>query len=284
MEIDRKELKRQAREAMKLTNPRFWLVTLVYILMTTGLSILVNNVFPVNMLGSLGLFSVFITFFITLYTWVVRFGFDLWTLWSWRKLDPGMGSLLQGFTVTGRVIVMNLVIFLRTLGWAFLFSLLAAPFVLVSPILAGLGAVAAALAAMFVTLRYSLAPYLLADHPDDGASAAIRRSVMLMNGWTWELCKLELSFLGWMVLEALLEVGVMLVLFWVSGGLAHLLLGNVQLMYVQITAMVNSLSYALLSILVRLPLLMWLYPYRGVSRAGFYENRLKVQMEEAPEL
>jgi len=284
MEIDRKELKRQAREAMKLTNPSFWLVTLVYILITTGLSILVSNVIPAKVFGSLGLFSVFIIFFITLYSWVVRFGFDLWSLWSWRKLDPGMGSLLQGFTVTGRVIIMNLLITLRTFGWALLFSLLAAPFVVVSPTLAGLGAVAAALATMFVALRYSLAPYLLADHPDDGASAAVRRSVMLMNGWGWELCKLELSFLGWMVLEFLLEVGVMLVLFWVSGGLPHLFIGNAQLLQVQLIAMLNSLSYALLSILVRLPLLMWLYPYRGVSRAGFYENRLKAQMEQAPEL
>ena len=150
--------------------------------------------------------------------------------------------------------------------------------------LAILGGVAAALAAMFVALRYSLAPYLLADHPDDGAVAAIRRSVMMMNGWTWELCKLELSFLGWMALEFLLEMGTMLVLFWVSGGLTHLLLGNVQLMYVQITAMASSLSFVLLSNLARLPVLLWLLPYRGVSRAGFYENRLKAQMEQAPEL
>ena len=284
MEIDRKELKRQAREAMKLTDPSFWLVTLVYILMTTGLSILVNNVLTINIFGSLGLFSVFLTFFIALYSWVVRFGFDLWSLWTWRKLNPGMGSLLQGFTVTGRVIIMNLLIALRTLGWAMLFCLLAIPFTIFSPVLAFLGGMAAALAAMFVALRYSLAPYLLADHPDDGASAAIRRSVMLTNGWLWELCKLELSFLGWMVLEALLEVGVMLVLFWVSGGLAHLLLGNVQLMYVQITAMISSLSFVLLSNLARLPLLVWLNPYRGVSRAGFYETRLQAQMEQAPEL
>lgn len=284
MEIDRKELKGQAREAMKLTNPSFWLVTLVYILMTVGLSILVNNVVPSKVFESLGMLSVFITFFITLYAWVVRFGFDLWSLWTWRKLDPGMGSLLQGFTVTGRVIVMNLLIALRTFGWALMFSLLAAPFVVFSPVLAGLGVVAAVLATMFVTLRYSLAPYLLADHPDDGAAAAVRRSAMLMNGWNWELCKLELSFLGWMVLEFLLEVGAMLILFWVGGGLPHLLLGNAQLMYVQIIAMVNSLMFVLLSNLARLPLQLWLLPYRGVSRAGFYEARLKAQMEQAPEL
>ena len=76
----------------------------------------------------------------------------------------------------------------------------------------------------------------------------------------------------------------MLVLFWSGGGLPHLLLGNVQLIYVQLTAMISSVAFVLLSSLVRLPLLIWLLPYRGVSRAGFYENRLKAQMEQAPEL
>ena len=38
MEIDRKELKRMAKESMSLSNPSFWIVTLVYVLMTTGVS------------------------------------------------------------------------------------------------------------------------------------------------------------------------------------------------------------------------------------------------------
>ena len=38
MEIDRKELKLQARERMALTDPKFWVVALTYIAMTTGVS------------------------------------------------------------------------------------------------------------------------------------------------------------------------------------------------------------------------------------------------------
>ena len=38
MEIDRKELKRQARERMGLTDPKFWVVALAYLAMTTGVS------------------------------------------------------------------------------------------------------------------------------------------------------------------------------------------------------------------------------------------------------
>ena len=36
MEIDRKELKRQTRERMALTDPKFWVVALAYIVLTTG--------------------------------------------------------------------------------------------------------------------------------------------------------------------------------------------------------------------------------------------------------
>ena len=51
MEIDRGQIKAQARQAMSLTRPSFWIVTLVYILMTTGISSLANFT-----TGTLGLF------------------------------------------------------------------------------------------------------------------------------------------------------------------------------------------------------------------------------------
>lgn len=39
MKIDRRVLKARAREAMGQTQPRFWAVALVYILLTTGVQI-----------------------------------------------------------------------------------------------------------------------------------------------------------------------------------------------------------------------------------------------------
>ena len=36
MELNRRELKAQARERMRETHPPFWLLTLVYLLLTTG--------------------------------------------------------------------------------------------------------------------------------------------------------------------------------------------------------------------------------------------------------
>ena len=38
MEINREELKRQARERIADTEPKFWMVALTYVAMTTGIS------------------------------------------------------------------------------------------------------------------------------------------------------------------------------------------------------------------------------------------------------
>ena len=57
-----------------------------------------------------------------------------------------------------------------------------------------------------IMLRYAMAPYLLADYPDDGAGAAVRRSVEMMRGRKWELFKLYVSFLGWELLGVLLTL------------------------------------------------------------------------------
>ena len=69
----------------------------------------------------------------------------------------------------------------------------------------------------YTHLRYALTYYLLADHPDHGAAAAVRRSVELTRGWKWELFKLDLSFLGWELLDLLLYT-LALVLVLAQGG------------------------------------------------------------------
>ena len=78
MEIDRRELKRQARERMGQTSPRFWVVALVYFLMTTGVSTAVDCI-PFGTDSVLGISTVglFATILITLYTYVVAFGYTL---------------------------------------------------------------------------------------------------------------------------------------------------------------------------------------------------------------
>lgn len=313
MEIDRKELKYRAREAMGQTRPRFWAVTLVYLLMTTGVSLLLDALpLPAGFSG-IAAASIFLLILFTLYSLVVDFGYNLWSLWTIRRLDPGMGSLIQGFSVAGRVILMELSISLRMLGWAICISaIFVIPLVLAATTLPALivPCIAAIYAASWaVMLRYALAPYLLADHPDDGVNAAVRRSVDLMRGWKWELFKLELSFLGWVLLSMALSAAATALALWHAGffqavtafdpdRLSELIQNYIlwdtgfslgtfsadQLQLFQLySGVTNGALTAVLSSLIALPVTLWLTPYRSVARAGFYDARLQLQ-REGPEM
>ena len=288
MEIDRRELKRQARERMALTDPRFWVVALAYIVMTTGVSWLFSFApIPYTQTSLL-----FFQLLLTLYTTVVQFGLCLWALWTYRQLDPGVGSLMQGFSVAGRVLLMELGVFLRTMGWYFLAALgLSVPFFLLiftvsneGALLVGwllfLGALIAVLIA--VSLRYALAPYLLADRPDDGSSLPIYRSVSLMRGWKWELFKLEFSFIGWEAVNFLLTLAVLLFSLNQAGLLSVDMMSDVWRS--QAMEVIYSAPVVVLRTLVTIPLSLWLIPYKATARAGFYDARLVVTQGTLPEM
>lgn len=50
---------------------------------------------------------------------------------------------------------------------------------------------------------YSMAPYILAEHPDYTATQALRESRMMMRGHKWRLFCLQFSFIGWALLAGL---------------------------------------------------------------------------------
>ena len=273
MKIDRRALKARAREAMGQTQPRFWAVALVYILLTTGVQIALSLLLSALPGGTSGIFLNILFF---LYSTVILCGLRLWSLWAWRKLDPGMGALTQGFSIPGRVILMELFIFVRVFGWALLFILALSIFALplsavlaASPILYLPYAGALYVLIWVFMLRYNMAPYLLADRPDDGPSLAIRRSVEMMRGRKWELFKLQLSFLGWEAINWVLSLAVFFFLC-AQAGLFQMPVGLDSLLLYQSVA--NGLVNVALSGLVTLPLSLWLLPYQEVAQAGFYEE------------
>ena len=286
MEIDCKELKRQSRVRMTLTDPKFWVVALAYLAMTVGLSWLISLI-PLPNSQTIHLFFQLL---LNLYTTVVHFGMCLWALWTWRQLDPGVNSLMQGFSVAGRVIVMELGIYLRVLGWYLVvaFTLAMPVFIL---LIAGAGAglgmftlflfFAGLIATIIVLqLRYALAPYLLADRPDDGPTAPIRRSADLMRGWKWELFKLEFSFVGWELINLFLTL--MVILFFLDrAGLSFPQIILDEMQYSRAMAVISSPPVLILSTLVTTPVFLWLTPYRETARAGFYDARLLAASDAA---
>lgn len=274
---------------MGLTRPRFWLVCLMYLLLTVGVESLFH-LFPSDQeptLESFRFFIFFCTILYNLYFLVIRFGFHLWSLWTWRRLNPGMGALIQGFSITGRVLVMELLIFLRVLVWIFLLVFAFTLVILMIPVPAilFLGIILLYAAVFAITLQYAAAPYLLADYPDDGASAAVQRSVELMRGRKWALFKLQLSFFGWYLLQFVLS-GVVLLFFLVRSGVFDSAVTMDALWVYQSVA--NSTPVFFLSNLITLPLLLWLLPYASVTQAGFYDDLCRfgssVAYDEMPPL
>lgn len=285
MEIDRAELKRQARERMALTDPKFWMVALAYLVMTTGVSWLVSFL-P---LPEDGFLLAFFQLLLMLYTTVVRFGLCLWALWTYRQLDPDLNSLTQGFSVASRVILMELGIWGRILAWYFLVSFaLSLPVVILLLSDAGAGPGMFSLFLFFIglmatiivlRLRFALAPYLLADRPDDGPSAPIHRSAALMQGWKWKLFKLEFSFIGWQAFNFTLSLGVTLFFLGQAGLLVPESVLSLE-WFAQAYNVIYSAPVVILSTLVTLPLSLWLLPYQETARAGFYDARMLSAADE----
>lgn len=269
MEIDRRQLKNRAREAMAQSPARPWLITLVYLGMTTGLS------YVLDLLGMSG--SLFVTLAYTMYRVVVLFGYRLWAIWSCRRLEPGLGSLMEGFSVAGRVIWMELLITLKVMGWCVLLALPVAfltggmmPPALYAIVLGGV-----ILAVQLICLRYSLSPYFLADHPEMGGPIAIERSIRSMKGWCWELAKLYLSFWPW-YLASFALMGLSWGLGLVLGGcdLAAIATMDPLGAYEQVAICLAGPVATTLSVLLPLPLSLFFIPYLEVSVAEFYCARI----------
>lgn len=61
---------------------------------------------------------------------------------------------------------------------------------------------------IYASYGYAMTPYIMLDHPELTPNEAIAKSKELMNGNRWRLFCLEISFLGWILLAALLTLGI----------------------------------------------------------------------------
>jgi len=307
MGIDRKSLKQAARANMRGARPSPVLVTLVYLLLTAGLSQVVDFIVssPVEALGQAAraaatgasyeqvlwawlstggegnMVTLFLTILIALYTMVLSFGYHAYTL---RRIDgeeAGHGALLAGFNYVGRIILLQIIVAFFSFAWAMLTVL---PALLIGSMAMGLlvlvlggstlsvvlgvvvlyGAIlVGTVLGVYLTTRYALAPWILADQPELGAMEAVRRSRALLRDRLGEAFTLTLSFLGWNLLAVFiplmvmgLAVGAVLWLLPVTAAPIHYgagIYGGVALGY-----------------LASLPLTVWLLPYYFGTFAQYY--------------
>ena len=312
--VNRKDLKRAARESLRTDRPRVWKVTLVYLLLTSGLFLLLDLVLggsvatTRDMLAALFTYTdpqqlmavlttpaspvavpvFFLQILLRLYAVVLSFGYYSYTLRRSRGEEAGFGDLLGGFGMTGRVILMNLIVLAFSLCWAllvlvpvslllsFLVTVFAMGSYFYAPSVEVLTSqivvlyvvfivifVVAALIILFLLLRYALAPFCLADHPDGGPLEAVRRSRALLYARRGEIFKLVLSFLGWNILSTVLSllvsgvcVGLGCAAFLTSGSLTALTVGIV--------------AGEVLSFLLPIPFTIWLQGYYTGTLARYY--------------
>lgn len=232
MGYNRPEAKALAKQAMRTTYPHPMLVTLVYLLLTSVLTSLVSSLVTDpfttfyyyvwdGVYGVEDLIRVLLTprnvasflviqLLITVYQWIMSFGYTSYVLRMARNEQPNYWNLLDGFRTIGRAFLVYLLIYIFTTLWSLLFLVPAFIVMLVSALggpmlmfLALLLVIAAAILSVIVTYRYRLAVYFLLDNPEMGALAAITESKRAMMGWKGELFIQDLSFLGWWLLLSL---------------------------------------------------------------------------------
>lgn len=222
--IDRKELKANARAAMRGTKPHPALITLAVVVILA-----VTRFLSLNISGdlamyrgilesaangqmseaysyiqsgqSLGVFPWILTLALNLMTMVVSMGYTLYTLRVMRGKNPGIGDVFDAFGLFFRVILLSImksiVVSLMSFAYAVPATILS---MFIDPWLASVLCLPLFAPMFIVAYSFRLADYILLDNPGYPGLYCLMLSRMAMKGRKWELFKLDLSFIGWYLL------------------------------------------------------------------------------------
>ncbi len=87
---------------------------------------------------------------------------------------------------------------------------------------------------VYVSLRYCMAQYVLADEPDTRVRECIRRSAVMMKGHKLDVIALVLSFCGWVMLLSLVMLLLTAMLGNVIGGTLSMFVSLVLSVYIEL--------------------------------------------------
>lgn len=216
--------------------------------------------------------------------WTLTFGYQGYCLNMVREQNPGYTRLLCAFSQWGWVLLTGLLVALFTVLWTILFCILGvvATVVLMLLLPNSMGVtltivawLAVAAGVIAITLRYSMANYILLDERVDSLEA-ISRSTAMMRGRKWHLFVLELSFIGWYLLVGLIGgiVSGIASIFSMGAGL------SAADPVASVMGMAGGLSVATVLIWVlTLPLMLWLQPYMTGAQAKFYDQMKQMDQQ-----
>lgn len=198
-----------------------------------------------------------------------------------RGEDPQTGKLFCAFPRFGSVLLTRLLVVVFTFLWELLFMAVGLPLLAVTIATQSLGVTTAVMvifviflivATVWVALRYAMTDYILLDQGLSGL-AAIRASKEMMGGNKGRLWVLELSFIGWWLLEAaIILTGVFVAALLVEPQFAYYAARDAIVDPFRILA---SMGQAFLVVFAAwigsLILSLWVTPYSTGAEAAFYD-------------
>lgn len=307
MEYDRVQIKLAAKAKIRRGDPKPWLVTLVYLLLTSVPGS-VLSFFLIMATSALSTFAyrcgayyasellmlfpfLFLNILGSLFAVVLGTGYQHWSMKLWRGQRTEVKDLFRCFPMAGKVIRLYLLILAFTLLW-----MLAAFFVGTLPValllwffdgefLTGVItflAIAGWTAFLYNRiLLYSMAFYLLLDHPEWTALKCLNESKTMMQGRRWSLFTLKFSFAGWYLLIAVIIYAIIFALVFFSILFLFVAFGYAELYAISTFLMFGGFLAALLC---SAPLLLWLTPYVSLATAGFYDCAAGIVPASAPDV
>ena len=319
MEYDRVQLKRRARQAMKGQRPRPMLITLLFTILVSIGTQIVNGILraasgsndmtemyanlvvqqqrdPLSAIQyilvyfgpqrlALALFVGFVlaALITTLWTDFMRTGYSNFCLGMARGEQPQTDALFSHFPQWAGVLFTKFLSGVFCTLWELLLGagLLAVLFGAVmlfgeSEILLVLvvfvACIAYSLGVRWFILRYAMVDFLIVDQGLTGMDA-IRESRRLVreNGNTGRLFILELSFIGWYLLECAVILAACLIGVVIFGAGVESAYGPSELVEALAVALLGYFGLILVAWLILAVFNLWLTPYITGARALFYD-------------
>lgn len=277
MIFNRIEAKFRAKTSIRQAQPGVMKVTLVFLLLTTVLSTVVNYLvtepsdifwelvgygyeieeildylqleYVLSRYISQAALAGLVSLVLSVYSTVMDFGYISYSLRLSRNEGPGLSHIFDGFLKLLRVLWMSILKGIFMALWTLL-GLIPAVILLVVGLLTEMDLYAViggyifllilgVISAMIAGYRYCLAEYFLLDDPSRTALQCISLSKNAMKGWKMERFTLDMSFLGWALCGSILVLGLSNI--WYPAGVIGTLAFNA-----------------------------WYLPYRCVTEANFY--------------
>ncbi|MBQ0037541.1 MAG: DUF975 family protein [Clostridiales bacterium] len=207
--LDRAQLKREAKEINRSAHVSACLFALIYLAITFILQALDDYVsgdvvaymqknfseIPVPQFLLHAEFPtavvLFVSIAVTLLCFILEAGWALYLLGVRRGETMGYGTLFDGFSFAGKLILLNLLMTIFIALWSMLFVI----------------------PGIIASYRYRFAVYNLCENPELGVMEALSMSKAQTAGYKGQLFVLDLSFIGWLLLSSL-TMGILLI--WVA--------------------------------------------------------------------